>query len=51
MSIVAVRRDAQTRSAVIKTAGEPDRELAYGQILVAAGRRPVTAGLNLDAPG
>ena len=39
-----MRRDAQARSAVIKTAGEPDPELAYGQILVAAGRRPVTAG-------
>jgi len=50
-SIVSVRRDAQARSAVIKTAGEPERELAYGQILVAAGRRPVTAGLNLDAAG
>jgi mercuric reductase len=28
-----------------------ERELAYGQILVAAGRRPVTAGLGLDAAG
>jgi mercuric reductase len=50
-SVVSVRRDAQARSAVIKTAGEPERELACGQILVAAGRRPVTAGLNLDAAG
>jgi len=36
--VVSVRRDALARSAVIKTAGEPERELAYGQILVAAGR-------------
>jgi mercuric reductase len=50
-SVVSVRRDGQTRSAVIKTAGEPERELAHGQILVAAGRRPVTAGLNLDVAG
>ena len=49
--VVSVRRAAPARSAVIKTAGEPERELAYGQILVAAGRRPVTAGLNLDAAG
>ena len=35
---MSVRRDALARSAVIKTAGEPERELAYGQILVAAGR-------------
>jgi len=35
----------------IKTAGAPKRELAYGQILVAAGRHPVTAGLNVDAAG
>jgi mercuric reductase len=47
--VVSVRRDGQARSAVIKTAGEP--ELAYGQVLVAAGRHPVTAGLNLDAAG
>jgi mercuric reductase len=46
-----VRRDGPARSAVIKTAGASERELAYGQVLVAAGRRPVTAGLNLDAAG
>jgi len=50
-SVVSVGRDAPARSVIIKTAGEPERELAYGQILVAAGRRPVTAGLNLDAAG
>ena len=49
--VVSVRRDGQARSAVIKTAGEPEREVAYGQVLVAAGRRPVTAGLNLAAAG
>ena len=50
-SVVSVRRDGPARSAVIKAAGEPARELAYGQVLVAAGRRPVTAGLNLAAAG
>ncbi len=35
----------------ITAAGEAERELACAQILVAAGRRPVTAGLNLDAAG
>ena len=50
-SVMSAGRDASARSVIIKTAGEPERELAYGQILVAAGRRPVTAGLNLDAAG
>jgi mercuric reductase len=50
-TVLSVSRDATARSAVIKTAGEPERELAYGQILVAAGRRPASAGLNLDAAG
>ena len=53
------RRDVTARAArrppavrqVIKTAAGRERELAYGQVLVAAGRRPVTAGLNLDAVG
>jgi len=50
-AVRSVRGDATARSAIITTAGGPERELAYGQILVAAGRRPVTAGLNLDAAG
>jgi mercuric reductase len=50
-SVMSAGRDASVRSVIIKTAGEPERELAYGQILVAVGRRPVTAGLNLDAAG
>jgi mercuric reductase len=50
-TVMSVRGDATARSAIIQTAGEPERELAYGQILVAAGRRPVTAGLGLDAAG
>ena len=50
-TVMSAGRDGPARSVVIKTAGEPERELAYGQILVAAGRRPVTAGLNLDAAG
>jgi len=49
--ITSVQGDATARSVTIKTAGAPKRELAYGQILVAAGRHPVTAGLNLDAAG
>ncbi len=50
-AVMSVRGDATARSAIITTAGGPERELAYGQILVAAGRRPVTAGLNLAAAG
>ena len=50
-TITSVQGDATARSVTIRTAGGPERELAYGQILVAAGRRPVTAGLNLDAAG
>jgi mercuric reductase len=50
-AVRSVRGDATARSAIITTAGGLERELAYGQILVAAGRRPATAGLNLDAAG
>jgi mercuric reductase len=50
-AIVSVRGDATGRSVKIKTAGGPERERAYGQILVAAGRHPVTSELNLDAAG
>jgi len=50
-TIMSVRGDATARSVTITTAGEAERELAYAQILVAAGRRPVTAGLNLEAAG
>ena len=50
-TITSVAGDATARSVTIKTAGAPERELACEQILVAAGRRPVTAGLNLDAAG
>ena len=50
-TIMSVRGDATGRSAVIKTAEGRERELAYGQILVAAGRRPVTAGLGLESVG
>jgi NADPH-dependent 2,4-dienoyl-CoA reductase/sulfur reductase-like enzyme len=35
----------------MRTAGDGDRELAYGQVLVAAGRRPAATGLNLDTAG
>ena len=50
-TIISVRGDATARSAAIKTAAGRKRELAYGQILVAAGRRPVTAGLGLESVG
>jgi len=50
-AITSVRGDATARSATVKTAGERERELACGQVLVAAGRRPATAGLNLDGAG
>jgi mercuric reductase len=50
-AVTSARGDTTARSVTIKLAGGPERELAYGQILVAAGRRPVTAGLNLDAVG
>lgn len=51
VTVMSVRREATSRSVRIRTAGDGDRELAYGQVLVAAGRRPATAGLNLDAVG
>ena len=50
-TIMSVRGDTTARSVTVKTAGGPERELAYAQILAAAGRRPVTAGLNLGAAG
>lgn len=50
-TITAARRDPTARSFSIKTAAGRERELAYGEILVAAGRRPVTAGLNLESAG
>jgi hypothetical protein len=39
---MSVRRDTTGRSVQIKTAAGRERELAYGEILVAAARRPVT---------
>jgi mercuric reductase len=50
-TIMSVRRDTTARSVSIRTAAGRERELACGQILVAAGRRPVTAGLNLESAG
>jgi mercuric reductase len=50
-AIRSVRGAATARSVTVKTAGGRKREPAYGQILVAAGRRPVTGGLNLDGAG
>ena len=39
---MSVRRDTTGRSVHMKTAAGREQELAYGEILVAAGRRPVT---------
>jgi len=50
-TVMSVRRETPGRSVRIRTAGEADRELTCGQVLVAAGRRPVTVGLNLEAVG
>jgi mercuric reductase len=50
-TVMAVRRDTTGRSVQIRTAGERQRELACGEILVAAGRRPVTGGLHLESAG
>lgn len=49
-SVTEVRGVATGRSVAVKTAGGGERQLACEQILVAAGRRPVTAGLNLPVP-
>ncbi len=50
-TVMSVSGDATGRSVAIKTAEGGQRELACRQVLVAAGRRPVTAGLNLEAAG
>ena len=50
-TVTGVRADGTSRSVQIKTAAGGERELACGQVLVAAGRRPVSAGLNLSAVG
>jgi mercuric reductase len=50
VTVTSVRRGATGRSVSIKADGR-DQELTCGEILVAAGRRPVTAGLNLEAAG
>jgi mercuric reductase len=49
-TVTSARRSGSARSVEIKTAGR-ERELAYGEILAAAGRRPVTTGLNLESAG
>ncbi len=49
-AVTGVRTDGPARSVLLKTAGG-ERELTCGQILVAAGRRPATEGLNLAAVG
>jgi mercuric reductase len=50
-TVTGVRRDGRHRSVLLKTAADGERELACEQVLVAAGRRPASAGLNLSAVG
>ena len=50
-TVTGVRRDGRSRSVLLKTAAGAERELACGWLLVAAGRRPVCADLNLSAVG
>ena len=50
-TVMSVRADTTARSVAIKTAAGRERDLAYGEILVAAGRRPVSGGLNLESAG
>jgi mercuric reductase len=50
-TVTGVRTDGPGRSVFLKTAAGGERKLACGQILVAAGRRPVAADLNLAAVG
>jgi mercuric reductase len=50
-TVTGARADGTSRSVQTQTAAGGERELACGHILVAAGRRPVSAGLNLPAVG
>ncbi|MGH3270532.1 MAG: FAD-dependent oxidoreductase, partial [Trebonia sp.] len=50
-TVTGVRRNDTSRSVLLKTAAGGERELACEQVLVATGRRPVAAGLNLAAVG
>ena len=50
-TVMGVRTDGRCRSVLLKTAAGGERELACEQVLVAAGRRPGSAGLNLTAVG
>jgi mercuric reductase len=50
-TVTGVRRDGRGRSVLVKTAGGAERELACERVLVATGRRPASAGLNLSAVG
>jgi mercuric reductase len=50
-TVAGVRREGRGRSVLVKMAAGGERELACDQVLVAAGRRPVRAGLNLSGVG
>ncbi len=50
-TVMSVLRDTTGRSVKIRTAAGRERELAQSEILVAAGRRPVSGGLGLEAVG
>jgi mercuric reductase len=50
-AVAGVRGDSRSRSVLLKTPAGGERELACEQVLVAAGRRPVTASLGLEVVG
>jgi mercuric reductase len=50
-AVTGVRGDSRSRSVLLNTAAGGERELACEQVLVAAGRRPVTASLGLEVVG
>jgi mercuric reductase len=50
-SLAAIRIQDGARTATVRTRAGAEVELRAEQFLIAAGRRPVTAGLNLEAVG
>jgi mercuric reductase len=50
-TVMSAGRDTTGHSVTMKTEAGREQELAYGEILVAAGRRPVTSGLSLETVG
>ncbi|KUL35466.1 mercury(II) reductase [Streptomyces regalis] len=50
-TLTAVQTDDGQKTAIVRTADGAESALSVGQILVATGRRPVTAGLGLEQVG